>query len=84
MYRMMIVDDDYIAVEGLRDLIDWEAMGIRIVAEAEDGAEGLQNEVAEQYVSRSDLRHRQLFDSNIRCNLQLALSRQINDSSAEL
>lgn len=42
MYSMLIVDDDYIAIEGLKDLIDWAALGIQIVGEAEDGAEGLQ------------------------------------------
>ena len=39
---MLIVDDDYIAIEGLKDLIDWAALGIQIVGEAEDGVEGLQ------------------------------------------
>jgi two-component system response regulator YesN len=41
MYTMMLVDDDYITREGLRDLIDWENLGIKILGEAEDGAEAL-------------------------------------------
>lgn len=41
MYRMMLVDDDYITREGLRDLIDWTSLGIKIVGEAEDGEEAL-------------------------------------------
>lgn len=46
MYRMMIVDDDYIARDGLRDLIDWTEAGIEIVGEAEDGAEALRKATA--------------------------------------
>ncbi|KRF03651.1 hypothetical protein ASG89_02500 [Paenibacillus sp. Soil766] len=41
MYTMMLVDDDYISREGLRDLIDWDRLGIEITGEAEDGAEAL-------------------------------------------
>lgn len=41
MYRMMLVDDDYISREGLRDLINWGAMGIEVAGEAEDGEEAL-------------------------------------------
>ncbi|MNH99505.1 putative response regulatory protein [compost metagenome] len=41
MYKMMLVDDDYITREGLRDLIDWGSLGIEISGEAEDGAEAL-------------------------------------------
>lgn len=41
MFSLLIVDDDYIAIEGIRDLIDWSSLGICIVAEAEDGAEAL-------------------------------------------
>jgi two-component system response regulator YesN len=41
MYRMLIADDDYITLEGLRDFIDWSAMGISVVGEAEDGRQAL-------------------------------------------
>lgn len=42
MYKMLLVDDDYITREGLRDLIDWQAMGVVIAGEAEDGREALE------------------------------------------
>lgn len=42
MYKVLLVDDDYITREGLRDLIDWQAMGIVIAGEAEDGEEALE------------------------------------------
>lgn len=42
MYKMLLVDDDYITREGLRDLIDWPELGIKIVGEAEDGFEALE------------------------------------------
>ncbi|RTE08793.1 response regulator [Paenibacillus whitsoniae] len=41
MYTMLLVDDDYISREGLRDLIDWDSLEIEIIGEAEDGAEAL-------------------------------------------
>ncbi|UKS29600.1 response regulator [Paenibacillus sp. HWE-109] len=41
MYKLLLVDDDYIAREGLRDLHDWAQAGIDIVGEAEDGKEAL-------------------------------------------
>lgn len=41
MYKMILVDDDYITREGLRDLIDWSDLGVEIAGEAEDGEEAL-------------------------------------------
>ncbi len=41
MYKMMLVDDDYISREGLRDLVHWGKMGIEVAAEAEDGEDAL-------------------------------------------
>jgi len=41
MYTMMLVDDDYISREGLRDLIDWDGLGVEMIGEAEDGAEAM-------------------------------------------
>ncbi|MFD0693503.1 response regulator [Paenibacillus sp. GCM10027628] len=41
MHKLLLVDDDYITREGLRDLIDWKSLGIKIAGEAEDGAEAL-------------------------------------------
>lgn len=41
MYTMMLVDDETIIREGLRDCIDWDALGISIIAEADNGVEAL-------------------------------------------
>lgn len=37
MYKMMIVDDEPLIRQGLRNLIEWEVYGIEIVGESEDG-----------------------------------------------
>jgi two-component system, response regulator YesN len=42
MYKMLLVDDDYITREGLRDLIEWSELEIEIVGDAEDGVEALE------------------------------------------
>lgn len=42
MYNMMIVDDEERARVGIRTLIDWQAHGINIIAEARDGLEALE------------------------------------------
>ncbi|WP_225352495.1 response regulator [Lacticaseibacillus nasuensis] len=36
MLRVMIVDDEYMLLRGLRKLIDWEAMGLTIVNTAQN------------------------------------------------
>lgn len=41
MFNMIIVDDEERARVGIRTLIDWQAHGITIVAEARDGQEAL-------------------------------------------
>jgi two-component system, response regulator YesN len=41
MYKILIIDDEYIIREGLRLAIDWTGMDCEIVGEAEDGDEGL-------------------------------------------
>ncbi len=41
MYRVLIIDDEEIVREGIRDLIDWEAEGFEICAEGRDGRDGL-------------------------------------------
>lgn len=41
MLRAILADDEAIIVKGLKKLIDWEKMGIRIVGEAGDGEEAL-------------------------------------------
>ncbi|GGD82915.1 DNA-binding response regulator [Paenibacillus nasutitermitis] len=42
MLSMVIVDDEDIIREGLRDFVDWSVMGIRITGEAGNGREALQ------------------------------------------
>lgn len=42
MLSMIIVDDEDIIREGLRDYIAWSEMGIQISGEAENGKEALQ------------------------------------------
>lgn len=37
MYRVLIVDDESSVRSGLRDCVDWEALGLEIAGEAEDG-----------------------------------------------
>jgi two-component system, response regulator YesN len=41
MYKLMIVEDEEIEREGLRDLVDWKAMGIEVVAAMESGEKAL-------------------------------------------
>ncbi len=41
MYTMLVVDDEYYLRLGFKSLLDWDALGIRIVGEAADGEEGL-------------------------------------------
>lgn len=42
MYKVLLIDDEAVILQGLRTLIDWEALGVRIVGEARDGEEGMQ------------------------------------------
>lgn len=41
MYRVMLLEDEHIIREGLKISLDWEHLGLSIVAEAKDGVEGL-------------------------------------------
>jgi two-component system, response regulator YesN len=40
--KVMIADDEFIIREGIRASVDWEALGMVVVAEAEDGEEALE------------------------------------------
>ncbi|MGO4540670.1 response regulator [Paenibacillus sp. 2TAB19] len=42
MLKLMIVDDELLMRIGIRSMIDWEAQGFRIAAEAENGKEALE------------------------------------------
>ncbi|TVQ37499.1 MAG: response regulator [Spirochaetaceae bacterium] len=41
-YRFLIIDDEPIVREGIRDIIDWGALGFELVGACRDGREGLQ------------------------------------------
>ena len=41
MYKVVIVDDEPIIVEGITRIIDWEKYGCKIVATGNDGREGM-------------------------------------------
>ncbi|MGM9632599.1 MAG: response regulator [Eubacteriales bacterium] len=42
MYKMILVDDEYLVREGIKQTIPWESYGIQIVAVAKNGEEGLE------------------------------------------
>ena len=42
MIPVMIVDDEFIVRVALKSIVDWESLGYTIVAEAKNGAEGLE------------------------------------------
>lgn len=42
MYRLVIIDDEYFTLEGMKQIIDWEECGIKITGTASDGTEGLE------------------------------------------
>ncbi len=42
MYKMILIDDEYLVREGIRQTIDWGSYGIEIVGAAKNGAEGLE------------------------------------------
>lgn len=42
MYRAIIIDDEEIVRNGIRDLVDWNAAGFEICAEGIDGKDGLE------------------------------------------
>jgi two-component system response regulator YesN len=51
LYRLMLVDDEPEIREGMKEIVDWEACGFQLVAEADNGVDALQ--LAEQ--TRPDL-----------------------------
>lgn len=46
-WKVMIADDEAVIREGIRDAVDWDALGMEVVCEAEDGEEAL--EMAEHH-----------------------------------
>lgn len=41
MYKVLLIDDEIIILEGLKKIIDWKALDCEIIGEAEDGETGL-------------------------------------------
>jgi len=41
MYRVALIDDEHIIVEGLRRVMPWETLGCAVIGTAADGAQGL-------------------------------------------
>lgn len=41
MYQVLLVDDEYMILNGLKKIIDWKSLGFQIVATAENAKEGL-------------------------------------------
>lgn len=42
IWKVMIADDEMIIREGIKQSVDWEGLGLQVVAEAEDGEEALE------------------------------------------
>ena len=42
MYRVIIADDEPVIRRGLRETIEWDALGLEIAGEAADGTEALE------------------------------------------
>ncbi|QMV43158.1 response regulator transcription factor [Cohnella cholangitidis] len=47
-WKVLIADDEPIIREGLREAVDWQAIGLEVVAEAEDGEEALELAIKHQ------------------------------------
>ncbi|MGL4736317.1 MAG: response regulator, partial [Cellulosilyticaceae bacterium] len=41
MYKIALIDDEAVVREGMKDLINWEKIGLELIGTAEDGEEGL-------------------------------------------
>lgn len=42
MFKMLVVDDEYLVRTGIRQTIDWESYGVEIIGEATNGKQGLE------------------------------------------
>lgn len=42
MFRVIIVEDEYIVRFGIRSMIDWEKLGLTVMGEASNGQEALE------------------------------------------
>ncbi len=41
MYKVLLVDDEYMILNGLKKIVDWPSFGFEIVATAENAMQGL-------------------------------------------
>lgn len=41
-YKLIIVDDEFLVVKGLKETVDWAALDVEVVATCSDGRQGLQ------------------------------------------
>lgn len=41
MYKLLIVDDEFLVIEGLKNLVDWKKYNIHIIAEASNANDGI-------------------------------------------
>lgn len=42
MFKMVLVDDEYYAIEGMKHMLNWEEYGIEIAGTASDGTQGIE------------------------------------------
>lgn len=42
MFKLVLVDDEYYAIEGEKHMLDWESYGIKIAGTASDGTQGIE------------------------------------------
>ncbi len=42
MYKIVLIDDENIVRRGIRDLVQWQELGLEMVGDAEDGEKGLE------------------------------------------
>ncbi|NMA83477.1 MAG: response regulator [Epulopiscium sp.] len=57
MYKILLIDDEEVILEGLSKIIDWTSLNCKIVGTAEDGKTGLQKiEDLEPHIILTDIR----------------------------
>lgn len=42
MYKMIVVDDEYLVRLGITETVDWKEQGVEVVATAVNGKDGLE------------------------------------------
>ncbi|WP_379153159.1 response regulator [Paenibacillus sp. sgz5001063] len=75
-WKVMIADDEAIIREGIRRSVDWEGLGLQVVAEAEDGEEALELAVQHEV-------HIALVDLNMPIMHGLELMKQLRENRSD-